>query len=150
MKIIYDDITKVEADCIVNAANTQLQHGGGVALAISKAGGKRIQEESDLIGYCPIGKAVFTTAGDLPYQGIIHVPTVDWKTKVKAAPKDIFQGIVSALKIAQEKRMKRVAFPLLGAGYVGLSESEVKKQLRRAEKLFSEIEVVLCIKESKT
>lgn len=146
MKVVFGDITKVKADCIVNAANTQLQHGGGVAKVIVKAGGKEIQEESDKIGFCPIGKAVATTAGKLPYKCVIHVPTVDWQTKQKATSEDIYEGIIAALEIAKKKKIKTIAFPLLGAGYVGLSEEEIKKQLQKAEKLFPELEIILCIK----
>lgn len=146
MKVVFGDITKVKADCIVNAANTQLQHGGGVAKAIVKAGGKEIQEESDKIGFCPIGKAVATSAGKLPYRCVIHVPTVNWQTKQKATSKDIYEGIIAALEIAKKRKIKTIAFPLLGAGYVDLSEEEVKKQLLKAEKLFPEPEIILCIK----
>lgn len=145
MKIISSDITKVKADCIVNAANTTLQHGGGVALAIVKAGGKKIQEESDKIGFCPIGQAVITSAGTLPYRCIIHVPTINWQTRKKATYQDIYNGAVAALKIAKEKKFKKIAFPLLGAGVVGLDGEMVKKQIQKAEKLFPKLEIILCL-----
>ena len=60
-------------DAIVNAANSYLSHGGGVAAAIVKKGGRIIQEESDKIGYLPVGNAVMTTAGKLACKAIIHV-----------------------------------------------------------------------------
>lgn len=146
MKIVYGDITEVKADCIVNAADTRLQHDGGVSLAIVNAGGGKIQKESDKIGFCPLGKAVATSAGKLPYKCIVHVPTINWQTKQKATLTDIYNGTVAALKIAKEKGIKRVAFPLIGTGVVGLDKNEVKKQLQKAEKLFPEIEIILCIK----
>lgn len=146
MKIIYGDITRVKADCIVNAANTTLKHGGGVALAIVKAGGKKIQEESDKIGFCSIGKAVATSAGKLPYQCVIHIPTIDWETDQKATYKDVYNGAVAALKIAKEKKLTKIAFPLLGAGVVGLDGKKVKKQLQKAEKLFPELKIILYLK----
>ena len=146
MKIVHGDITQVETDVIVNAANTTLKHGGGVALAIAKAGGKEIQRESDKIGFCPIGRAVTTSAGKLSYKYIIHVPTIDWKKRQKATLKDVYNGAVAALKIAKEKQIKSIAFPLLGAGVVGLDKNEVKKQLEKATKLFPELEVTLCLR----
>lgn len=146
MKIVYGDITKIKADCIVNAANTQLQHGGGVAKAIARAGGEAIQKESDQIGFCPIGQVVATTAGKLPYKCVIHVPTIDWQTRKKATLEDIFRGVVAALKIAKKKKLKSIAFPLLGAGVVGLEGKTVKKQIAKAAKLFPDSKVILCLK----
>ena len=146
MKIVYGDIVKVKTEAIVNAANATLQHGGGVAAAIVRAGGQIIQEESDKIGHCPIGKAVTTNAGKLPYKFIIHVPTIDWETSRKATVKDIYNGTVMALKICQEKEVKSIAFPLLGAGVVGLPDKQVKQQIENAAKLFPEIEVILVLR----
>ena len=60
MKIHYGPVTELAVDAIINAANTQLRHGGGVAAAIVRAGGRVIQEESDRIGWCDLGKAVAT------------------------------------------------------------------------------------------
>lgn len=144
MKIIYGDITKIEADAIVNAANTTLKHRGGVARAIIRAGGEEIQRDSDKIGFCHIGEAVTTSAGKLPYKCVIHVPTIDWETGQKATLGDIYNGAVAALKIANEKKIRKIAFPLLGTGVVGLDKNEVKKQLQKAEKLFPELEITLC------
>lgn len=77
---------------------------------------------------------------------IIHVPTIDWKTKKKAKFEDIYNGVIAALKTAKEKRLKKIAFPLLGTGYIGLDENGVKKQLEKAERLFPKLEIILCIK----
>ena len=65
MKIHYGPVTELEVDAIVNAANTQLRHGGGVAAAIDRAGGRVIQVESDRAGWCDLGTAIATTAGCL-------------------------------------------------------------------------------------
>ena len=89
MKLILGDITQITTDALVNAANTQLQHGGGVAAAIARAGGEIIQKESDQIGWCDIGKAVVTGAGRLPAKCLIHVPTIDYTTGKKASLEDI-------------------------------------------------------------
>ena len=65
LRLIRGDITERNVDAIVNAANSYLSHGGGVAAAIVKKGGRIIQEESDKIGHLPVGNAVMTTAGKL-------------------------------------------------------------------------------------
>ena len=66
------DITERNTDAIVNAANSYLKHGGGVAAAIVRKGGPTIQKESDKIGLVPVGSAVITTAGKLPCKAVIH------------------------------------------------------------------------------
>ena len=89
MKLLSGDITKIKTDALVNAANTQLQHGGGVAAEIAAAGGEVIQKESVDIGWCDIGKAAVTGAGKLPAKCVIHVPTIDYTTGKKADLEDI-------------------------------------------------------------
>jgi O-acetyl-ADP-ribose deacetylase (regulator of RNase III) len=66
------DLTGEDADAIVNAANSHLQHGGGVAGAIVRKGGRIIQDESDRIGTVPVGQAVVTSAGSLKAKHVIH------------------------------------------------------------------------------
>src|SRR4051794_19863119 len=70
------DITKLEVDAIANAANTDLRHGGGVAGAIVRAGGRSIQDESDRRAPIGLGEAVATTAGELPCRWVIHAATM--------------------------------------------------------------------------
>jgi len=73
LSLFKGDITERNVDAIVNAANSYLSHGGGVAAAIVKKGGRIIQDESDKIGFIPVGNAVITTAGVLPCKAVIHV-----------------------------------------------------------------------------
>src|ERR671910_2005879 len=70
------DITKLDVDAIANAANTDLRHGGGVAGAIARAGGRTIQEESDRLAPIGLGEAVATGAGELPARWVIHAATM--------------------------------------------------------------------------
>jgi O-acetyl-ADP-ribose deacetylase (regulator of RNase III) len=70
------DITKLEVDAVANAANTDLQHGGGVAGAIVRAGGRSIQDESDRKAPIGLGEAVETGAGELPSKWVIHAATM--------------------------------------------------------------------------
>ena len=143
MKTIVGDLTEIAADAIVNPANAHLQHGGGVACALVKKGGNSIQEESDKIGYCPIGKAVHTTAADLRAKYLIHVPTIDYEKGLKANLDDIRSGFTSALTLAQKLKLKSVATPLLGAGVVGLDKAEVEKILSEVSSQFPQLEVIL-------
>jgi O-acetyl-ADP-ribose deacetylase (regulator of RNase III) len=71
------DITKLEVDAIANAANTQLRHGGGVAGAISRAGGPAVQAESDERAPIGLGEAIETSAGDMPCRWVIHAATME-------------------------------------------------------------------------
>src|SRR5918912_1641253 len=70
------DVTKLEVDAIANAANTQLRHGGGVAGAISRAGGPEVQRESDQRAPIGLGEAVETTGGEMPCRWVIHAATM--------------------------------------------------------------------------
>ncbi len=145
MKLVLGDITKISADIIVNAANTQLKHGGGVAAAIVSAGGSLIQKESDNIGWCDIGKAVSTSAGRLPSKSVIHIPTIDYTTGKRATLADLKKGILTALEITKNSDCKKITFPLLGAGVVGLPIGEVAKEMREAADSFPEIESILVV-----
>ncbi|WP_129661398.1 O-acetyl-ADP-ribose deacetylase [Rothia uropygialis] len=122
------DITEVEVDAIVNAANSSLMGGGGVDGAIHRAGGPAILEEckkireTDFPDGLPAGRAVATTAGDLPAQWVIHTvgPTYA-KTAEKYAEKApiLASCYRSALQIAAEIGAASVAFPTISAGVYG-------------------------------
>jgi O-acetyl-ADP-ribose deacetylase (regulator of RNase III) len=144
MKVYYGPVTEVEADAIVNAANTQLRHGGGVAAAIVRGGGRVIQEESERIGWCDLGKAVATTAGTLKARYVIHVPTIDYAHGRRASVGQIYEGTRAALELCRELGLKSAAFPLLGAGIVGVPAREVAQAMARAMAEFEDIESTLC------
>ena len=117
MNIHYGPVTELQVDAIVNAANTQLRHGGGVAAAIVRAGGRTIQEESDRIGWCDLGKAVATGAGNLKARYVIHVPTIDYTRGRRAGLDDIYEGTRSALQLCRDLGLKSVGFPAVGRGH---------------------------------
>ena len=102
------DITKLEVDAISNAANTELRHGGGVAGAIVRAGGRAIQDESDTVAPIEIGEAVATGAGELPARWVIHAATMRLGGPTSAEA--IRSATASTLRVADE----------LGAGSLGL------------------------------
>ena len=89
IKTMLGDITKIEADAIVNAANNTLLGGGGVDGAIHRVGGKRILEQCKKIGGCPTGEARITTAGDLPSKYVIHTVGPIYKDGISGEEKII-------------------------------------------------------------
>ncbi len=121
------------ADAIVNAANTDLAHGGGVAAAIAKAAGPRLTAESRRIGRCPLGGAVATTAGDLPARVVLHVPTIQYGAAARPATADeLCQSLHQALSLAVAHGCHCVALPMLGGGVVGLSPYESCRRIADA------------------
>jgi len=119
------DITKLEVDAIVNAANTRLFMGGGVAGAIKRAGGKEIEDEAVSKGPIKIGEAVETTAGKLKAKYVIHSPTME--TDFRTDENKIRLAIKAALKKADELGIETIAFPALGTGVGGFSREEAAK-----------------------
>jgi O-acetyl-ADP-ribose deacetylase (regulator of RNase III) len=115
-----------------------------VAAAIVRAGGRAVQEESDRIGWCDLGKAVATTAGSLQAKYVIHVPTIDYTSGRRAGLDDIYEGTKAALELCRELGLKSIAFPLLGAGIVGVPAREVAQAMARAIAEFPDVDTTLC------
>jgi O-acetyl-ADP-ribose deacetylase (regulator of RNase III) len=111
------DITEEDVDAIVNAANTRLFHGGGVAGAIVKKGGLGIQLESTKIGHCPVGGAVVTGAGRLKARYVIH--TVGPRMGEGDEEAKLESAALESLKRAQELDCASMAFPAVSAGIYG-------------------------------
>jgi O-acetyl-ADP-ribose deacetylase (regulator of RNase III) len=118
IKALHGDITKLEVDAIVNAANTHLLMGGGVAGAIKRAGGKEIEDEAVRQGPINIGSAVVTSAGKLKAKYVIHTPTME--LDFKTDEKKVRLAMNAALRKAEELRIGNIAFPALGTGVGGL------------------------------
>ena len=154
IKIIQGDITELEVDAIVNAANNKMVMGGGVAGAIKKKGGEIIEEEAVKKGPVKIGEAVFTQAGSLPAKYVIHAATMgmDFKTDEDK----IRESCKNALRLAEELKIKSIAFPALGCGVGGfpllaaakLMAQEVMKHLRENNPRLKEITFCLYDKEA--
>jgi O-acetyl-ADP-ribose deacetylase len=111
------DITEMETDAIVNAANNDLQLGGGVAGAIRRKGGDSIQRECNEIGSIPVGGAAITGAGNLKARFVIHAASMQLGGSTSA--KDLRSSTAIALKIAADKKLKTIAFPAVGTGIAG-------------------------------
>jgi O-acetyl-ADP-ribose deacetylase (regulator of RNase III) len=117
LRLVSEDLTERDVDAIVNAANSRLQHGGGVAGAIVRKGGRIIQEESDAIGFVPVGGAAMTSGGKLRARHVIHAvgPRMgegDEDAKLRNA-------INSVLTLAVEKRLTSISVPAISAGIFG-------------------------------
>ncbi len=120
IELIKGDITKVEADAIVNAANSSLLGGGGVDGAIHRAGGKQILEECIEIrnkqGKCKTGEAVVTTAGNLPAKYVIHTVGPVWNEDEEKGSKLLANCYYNSLKLAESLKVKTFAFPNISTG----------------------------------
>lgn len=111
------DVTQLEVDAIANAANTQLQHGGGVAAAIVRAGGPIVQRESDKRAPIELGEAVETTAGDMPARYVIHAATMELGGPTSA--EIIERATRSTLAKAEELGCRSLALVAFGTGVGG-------------------------------
>ena len=119
LKAIVADITTLKVDAIVNAANSRLQHGGGVAGAIVRKGGWIIQEESNKIGYVPVGEAAITTAGKLKTKYVIHAVGPVWRDGNENEDEKLKNATLNSLKLADRNNLRSIAFPAISAGIFG-------------------------------
>lgn len=155
LRLVLGDITERAVDAIVNAANSRLRHGGGVAGAIVRKGGRVIQDESDKIGFVAVGHAALTPAGSLPAKWVIHTvgPMMgegDEDDKLKSA-------VVNSLKLASEKGLRSVSMPAVSSGIFGFPKDRCAAILVRESRAFlldnqdASLEVVeFCIHDDKT
>lgn len=119
IELTKGDITALEVEAIVNAANERLQLGAGVAGAIRGRGGPTIQEECDRIGGCPVGEAVVTGGGDLPARWVIHAVGPVWRGGGSGEERLLASTIRSSLARADEVGAKSVAVPAISTGVFG-------------------------------
>ncbi len=117
VELIEDDLTNLSVDAIVNAANSQLVLGGGVAGAIKQKGGPSIQKECDLIGGTFVGGAVLTNAGNLPAQYVIHA--VGPRRGEGEEDDKLKNATLNSLIIASDAKLNIIAFPALSTGIFG-------------------------------
>jgi O-acetyl-ADP-ribose deacetylase (regulator of RNase III) len=116
------DLTESSDDAIVNAANNDLQLGGGVAGAIRRKGGLQIQRECDVIGSIPIGGAAITSGGRLPARHVIHAASMQLGGETTA--RALRSSTAHSLRIAAERGLKSIAFPAVGSGVAGFPMHE--------------------------
>jgi len=116
--VVRGNLLEEPVEAIVNAANGRLAHGGGVAGIISRAAGPALQQESDALvrkhGPFPTGSAVVTTAGKLPFKGVIHAVGPRYGEGDEEAK--LFQALVAAFQRAEERGWNTVSFPAVSSG----------------------------------
>jgi O-acetyl-ADP-ribose deacetylase len=120
--LMQGDLTEMDADAIVNAANNDLQLGGGVAGAIRRKGGDAIQKECDVIGSIPIGGAAITTGGSLRARHVIHAASMQLGGETTA--RALQSSTAHSLRIAAEQNLRSIAYPAVGTGIAGFPLDE--------------------------
>ena len=121
------DITDWEVDAIVNAANSHLWMGAGVAGAIKRKGGVIIEEEAVRQGPIEVGEAVLTTAGNLAATHVIHAAAMGQDLKTDA--QKIAQATRSSLALAEKHKLSSMAFPALGTGVGGFPSAQAAEAM---------------------
>ncbi len=117
IELLEGDITEMDTDAIVNAANAALQLGGGVAGAIRRKGGSTIQAECDTVGGTFVGGAVITTGGNLKARHVIHA--VGPRMGEGNEDEKLRNATLNSLKVADQRNLKSVAFPAISTGIFG-------------------------------
>jgi O-acetyl-ADP-ribose deacetylase len=149
IKIMKGDITETNVDAIVNAANSHLQHGGGVAAVISGKGGPSIQEESNAIGYVHVGECAMTSGGILKARYVIHA--VGPRMGEGDEEKKLKKTINSVLELATSKGLKSIAIPAISAGIFGFPKDKCARILVEetaafvGEKKITLKEIIFCL-----
>jgi O-acetyl-ADP-ribose deacetylase (regulator of RNase III) len=123
MTLVKGDITTVEVDAVVNAANSHLVVGGGVCAAIHAKGGPTIADEcriwTEAKGPVPPGEAAITSAGDLPARYVIHVVGPMWHGGSVGEPEQLRSSYEAALRLADDEGLTSIAFPSVATGIFG-------------------------------
>jgi O-acetyl-ADP-ribose deacetylase len=144
IEIVTADITEIQVDAIVNAANTSLLGGGGVDGAIHKKGGQQILIECIEIrnrqGGCKTGEAVITTAGKLPSNFVIHTVGPVWNGNKDEKKKLLINCYLSSLQIAINNNIKSIAFPNISTGIYHFPKDIAAEIAIRTIKNFEDIE----------
>ena len=116
LQVVQGDITRLDVDAIVNAANTSLLGGGGVDGAIHRAAGPGLVEECRMLRGCKTGQARLTGGYDLPARWVIHTVGPVWQDGDHGEDELLESAYLSSLKIASDKEMRTVAFPAVSTG----------------------------------
>ena len=146
VRLVKGDITEIETDAIVNAANSSLMGGGGVDGAIHRKGGPKILEECKNIRATewpeglPTGKAVITSAGNLKAKHVIHTVGPIWRGGNRGEPELLAQAYQNSLRLAVSQGLKTVAFPSISTGAYGYPVDDARRVALEAVKVFLEKE----------
>ena len=127
LRLVEGDITERPVEAIVNAADSMLQHGGGVAWAIVRAGGAVIQEESDVLAPVDVGGAVITGAGRLRAKYVIHA--VGPRMGEGNEDEKLISAVINILELAGKKAIASVSMPAISSGIFGFPKDRCAKIL---------------------
>ena len=119
LEVLVADITTLEVDAIVNAANARLKRGGGVDGAIHRAAGPELQVECDTLGGCPTGQARITRGYRLPARHVIHAVGPVWHGGGQGEDELLASCYRTALNLAAGHRLQSIAFPAISTGIYG-------------------------------
>ncbi len=127
IQLVQGDITKLEADAIVNAANNELLPGGGVCGAIHRAAGPALAEACRQTGYCETGHAVLTSGGNLKARYVIHAVGPVWQGGNNREETLLAGAYRNSLKLASTHQLESVAFPNISTGIYGYPKKEAAR-----------------------
>jgi O-acetyl-ADP-ribose deacetylase (regulator of RNase III) len=161
IEVIKGDITMLDVEAIVNPANNGLIHAGGLAAAIVRRGGQIIQQESRKMGNVPTGGAVITKGGSLKAKHVIHAVGPRYKDGNSGEAELLASAVKESLRIAEQKKLKSMAFPAISSGIFGYPIEESSKiivdtiiehfNILKKDKLETTLEkVVLCLYDDET
>ena len=132
-EIVQGDITKMETDAIVNAANSQLQRGGGVCGAIfAAAASEQLQQDCHRLAPCPAGQAVITDGYHLPARYIVHTVGPVWHGGSQGEASLLYDAYSNAMRVAWEEGCRSIAFPLISSGIYGYPKEAAMEVAKRA------------------
>jgi O-acetyl-ADP-ribose deacetylase (regulator of RNase III) len=136
--IIEGSLLQVEADLIVNPANSLGYMGGGVAGVIKRVGGSIIEEEAVIKAPIPVGSAIITTAGSLPFKGVIHAPTME-EPAMETTEEKVRKAVRASLELADKMGFKSIAMPGMGTGVGKLPKDIAAKAMIEEIKSFKAV-----------
>lgn len=147
-QIVVGDLLSEDTDCIINAANGHLAHGGGVAAVIARAAGPSLVQECDRLvrgnGPVPTGDCVVTTAGNLPFKGVIHAVGPRMGEGNEAVK--LMMTLESCFCRAQDRGWKSVSFPAVSSGIFGVPYDICARAYRKAVENFCSKNPDSCVK----